>query len=480
MDQQRTASLRRRLAWMVGPCLPPWLVLLALAAFQRLAWLDAAIAALAIFVVMAIAVIRRIGDFDRLTLYAESLLDNPDASPPALNDSATASRLLGAIIAVKRLWADRRAQAEGLARSRQSIIDGVPEPLLLLDRERRVRGANAMARELFEVGTVSLLGDNGGRFVADRDLASVIRDPKVLEAVDTVIATGRHAETSLVLPSPVSRTYRMMVVPLGGTVDHEPSIIIALHDQTEALKIERMRADFVANASHELRTPLSAVLGFIETLRGPAKDDEKARAEFLEIMFKQASRMARLIDDLLSLSRIELREHTRPADAVDVSNAIRTTVELAQAEANRRRMRVVVTTPPDLPPAIGDAGELSQVFANLLTNAIKYGGEDSRIEITAEVAPERPSMMAGSGPCLKVAVRDYGEGISRDHLPRLTERFYRVDTARSRALGGTGLGLAIVKHITNRHRGALTIDSTEGAGSTFTVWLPMAPPDVKP
>jgi two-component system phosphate regulon sensor histidine kinase PhoR len=313
--------------------------------------------------------------------------------------------------------------------------------------------------------------------VADRDLAGLIRDPKVLEAVDTTLQQRRAMQAQFLMPSP-ERTYQALVVPMPEP-DDTRSAIVALSDQTEVLKVERMRADFVANASHELRTPLAAVLGFIETLRGPAKDDEKARVEFLEIMFKQATRMTRLIDDLLSLSRIELREHARPSDAIDIGNILRATVELQQLEANRRKARISVNVASGLPPALGDHGELGQVFANLLANAIKYGGDEGRVEISATVANDRPLTMIGTGPCLKISVRDHGDGIPREHIPRLTERFYRVDTARSRSLGGTGLGLAIVKHITNRHRGALTIESTEGLGATFTVWLPIAPAETK-
>jgi two-component system phosphate regulon sensor histidine kinase PhoR len=234
-----------------------------------------------------------------------------------------------------------------------------------------------------------------------------------------------------------------------------------------------MRADFVANASHELRTPLASVVGFIETLQGPARDDAKARDEFLEIMLKQGNRMTRLIEDLLSLSRIELREHTRPTEAIDIEQVLRNTAELLDRQAKERGSAIVIT-PATVPPVVGDSNELGQVFHNLLSNALKYGGERGKVEVSVGVSQDRPPAMPGRGPCVKIAVTDHGEGIPREHLPRLTERFYRVDTARSRQLGGTGLGLAIVKHIINRHRGALTVDSEIGKGSTFTVYLPPA------
>jgi two-component system, OmpR family, phosphate regulon sensor histidine kinase PhoR len=176
---------------------------------------------------------------------------------------------------------------------------------------------------------------------------------------------------------------------------------------------------------------------------------------------------------LLSLSRIELREHNRPTEAVDISQVLRTTAELLDVQARERKTTIRVEAAASLPRVIGEPSELSQVFYNLTTNALKYGGDRGPVEISASQVDSRPPGMPGTGPCLKITVRDYGDGIPREHLPRLTERFYRVDTARSRALGGTGLGLAIVKHITNHHRGALIIESELGRGSTFSVYLPV-------
>jgi two-component system phosphate regulon sensor histidine kinase PhoR len=237
-----------------------------------------------------------------------------------------------------------------------------------------------------------------------------------------------------------------------------------------------MRADFVANASHELRTPLSSLLGFIETLRGPARDDPEARERFLAIMHEQATRMARLVDDLLSLSRIEMNEHVPPTGRVDVADALRRAVDTLLLKAAARGMRIEIDAPADLPPVTGEADEIAQVLQNLIDNAIKYGRPNSTVRVA--VGRSNRALPGGSGggdatageeSAIAVSVRDEGEGIARQHLPRLTERFYRVDTARSRAAGGTGLGLAIVKHIMNRHRGALEIDSELGRGSTFTV-----------
>ena len=222
-----------------------------------------------------------------------------------------------------------------------------------------------------------------------------------------------------------------------------------------------MRADFIANAGHELKTPLATLLGFIETLLGPARDDAAARERFLGIMQEQSRRMARLVDDLLSLSRIELNEHVPPTGRVALAPLIESLAAALELRTAERGMRFALSFPPELPDAIGDRDELAQVFQNLFDNAVKYGRPNTEIMVTAEAA----------GSSLRVAVADRGDGISPEHLSRLTERFYRVDTARSRELGGTGLGLAIVKHIVNRHRGRLEIASTPGSGSTFEVVL---------
>ena len=243
---------------------------------------------------------------------------------------------------------------------------------------------------------------------------------------------------------------------------------MTFHDLTPLRRVEEMRADFVANASHELRTPLAALSGFIETLQGSARDDAKARERFLAIMQEQARRMARLIDDLLSLSRIELNAHRRPDKPVDLVPIVRQVVDGLQTLARDRGVTVNVETAAAL-TVLGDRDELVRVFENLVENALKYGAAGKRVDITLALATG-----AEGEPEAQVSVRDYGPGIAPEHLPRLTERFYRVDVRESRAQGGTGLGLALVKHILNRHRGRLTIESTPGAGASFIVHLPTA------
>lgn len=460
------SSFSRLTAWAVGPCIPAWSVFTVLALAERLTWSEALVSSLAVFVIMAVLVFTRLADFDLMIDYAERMLVDPEAPAPKLARSATARRLLAAITALRKLWAERRDEAGALAKSRQNILDSLPDPLFILDHRRRIVSTNSAARELFEM-------ERAAGPLVGRDLAGIIRDPKVLEAADAALGTGRKSEAEFTLPSPVERTYIAAVVPLSSSAQDGPAALVLLHDQTDRLKMDQMRADFVANASHELRTPLASLLGFTETLLGPAKDDARARDEFLPIMLTQAERMRRLIDDLLSLSRVELHEHTRPTEAVDVLSTLRSVVELVEKQTADNKVAIAVSAVPDAPKAVADSNELHQVFFNLLSNAVKYGG-DRGVEVEISVAQQRPKDMPGRGPALKIEVRDHGEGIPREHLGRLTERFYRVDNARSRQLGGTGLGLAIVKHITIRHRGALTIESEIGKGSAFSVFLPIA------
>ena len=225
-----------------------------------------------------------------------------------------------------------------------------------------------------------------------------------------------------------------------------------------------MRADFVANVSHELRTPLAAITGFIDTLQGAARDDPAARERFLGIMQAQSWRMARLIDDLLSLSRIELRAHQRPDTRLDLVAIVRQVADGLQTLARDREVAIEIKAPAEPLIVLGDRDELTRLFENLIENGLKYGASGKRLDVT----------LASDGNDLQAVVRDYGPGIASEHLPRLTERFYRVDVGESRAQGGTGLGLALVKHILNRHQGRLVIDSKAGDGAAFTVRLPMA------
>jgi len=336
----------------------------------------------------------------------------------------------------------------------ERIIDSLPDPLFFLNADGRVIRANPAANALTDLPLTGRLFSDG------------LRHPELLAAIDRAQESHAAQSVEITLPVPVESAYHVRIEPVDPKAGAEdPAMLIALHDVTAVLRTEQMRVDFVANVSHELRTPLTSLVGFIETLRGPARDDEEARDKFLGIMQDQSDRMLRLLQDLLSLSRIEMEEHTKPKGRIDLAVVIGSVTDLLAFKARSRGMRFELTLPGDMPRVQGDEDQLTQVFQNLIENAIKYGDKDTAVRIAAE--------KRGDGR-LAVSVIDHGRGISRTHLPRLTERFYRVDAARSREMGGTGLGLAIVKHIVNRHRGRLVIDSVEGKGSTFTVILPTA------
>ncbi|HYH17782.1 MAG TPA: ATP-binding protein [Azospirillum sp.] len=410
--------------------------------------------------------------------YAHRLDEGEEAAPPAV--CAPLRPVVSAVTRLRRSTQLQCDQTRAELDANEAILEALHDPFLLVDSHRQVEHANAAARTLF------------GERMVTRDLATSLRNPNVLEAVDAVLGGAASRSVEFSLPVPVERMFEVRVKPFrrrrpvatDGATDaqaEERTAILTLHDITAIKRSDQMRADFIANASHELRTPLSTLLGFIETLRGPARDDDDARDRFLGIMHDQASRMTRLVSDLLSLSRIELDEHMPPGGAVDVVARLESVLAAFELKARERRIRLRLVAPDDAPAVVGDDDQLTQVFQNLISNAIKYTREQSEVTVTVSVsdgsavgAPVGGVRVprVGGGPMVAVAVADQGEGIARTHLPRLTERFYRVDAARSRALGGTGLGLAIVKHIMNRHRGRMTIESEVGVGSTFTVYLP--------
>lgn len=351
----------------------------------------------------------------------------------------------------RRAFRSERA-LEARALEAERLIDALPEPILVIGDGRRILHGNLAAENLF------------GSPLAGRNLAEVLRSPGLLEGLDDAFGGVQPEDIDFEISGPVERSLRARIAPLVRDDGIAAGMVLVFEDLTALRRAEQMRVDFVANVSHELRTPLSSLTGFIETLQGPAKDDAAAHDRFLAIMAEQTGRMGRLVDDLLSLSRIELEEHNPPDDRVDLTPLVASMVTLLKGMAAEREVLLEVSLPDNLPPIIGDADQVGQVLRNLIENAIKYGRHGGVVRISAR---QRQDAVA-------LTVSDDGEGIPREHLHRLTERFYRVDAARSRKAGGTGLGLAIVKHILNRHRGRLTIDSTPGEGSRFTTVWPVA------
>jgi two-component system phosphate regulon sensor histidine kinase PhoR len=347
-----------------------------------------------------------------------------------------------------------------------AVVAGMPDPAVLLDRAGRVIHLNAAAAQLAPA-------------LRKHELAQfALRSPEIVAALREAIATSETRRATYLDHVPVDRWMELTVTPVpvptlfGGT---DKCMLMTFHDQTPLRRVEEMRADFVANASHELRTPLAALSGFIDTLQGPAKDDPRARERFLGIMHAQATRMARLIDDLLSLSRVELSAHVRPDTLVDIVPIIRQVADGLEPLARERQVVIDIDLPETPVWIAGDREELLRLFENLIENALKYGASGGKVIVSLVLG------MSGEGvPEVRILVRDFGPGIAPEHLPRLTERFYRVDVGDSRSQGGTGLGLSLVKHIANRHRGRLVIESVLKHGATFTACFPQAKPPSGP
>lgn len=395
-------------------------------------------------VILFAALLRR--DVATMTKLVRALRTAPEALPveqpfliPGISDlGAEALRLMHA----ERLL---RMRNQASAVEERALVERLPDPLMKLDHEGLVVWRNDSAIAAFGTETAALM-----------------RHPDLRVALAEALSGGQPLRRELVLSSPVNRYLEVTLIPVGK------QLYMLISDRTRERALEKMRADFVANSSHELRTPLASLVGFIETLRGPAADDKDAQQHFLQIMAEQAARMQRLIGDLLSLSRIEISEHSPPTESLKLPPLLdRIKAGMAPVLA-AQGSTLNMTIPADLPEIPADADQLIQILTNLLDNALKYGKPGGEIRLVASSMPDSRFPAGG----VAISVTDEGNGISREHIPRLTERFYRVDKGRSRSVGGTGLGLAIVKHVVNRHRGRLVIESEQGQGTTFTVWLP--------
>ncbi|MBO6782325.1 MAG: PAS domain-containing protein, partial [Alphaproteobacteria bacterium] len=357
----------------------------------------------------------------------ERLLDRPPDGAPAAtpaDEHGPIGDVSAALFRLERGWGRDRAQLRDSLRAAQVLFDALPDPLVTLDAQGRIVYANATARELLE-------GRHGVADLSGRDLSAVIRQPAILQAVEQVLGGTSTRTVEFTFTDRVDQTFEARVEPIRADTSGEDDAraLILMRDVTALRRGEQMRADFVANVSHELRTPLTSLVGFIETLRGPAKNDPEAQERFLDLMETQSTRMTRIVNDLLSLSRIEMNEHTAPRDEVNLRALISTVADLLAPQAKELDVRIELALDALDTPVIGHPDELTQLFQNLIENAIKYGGTGSRVRVEASV----------SSGVATVSVIDEGEGIAREHIPRLTERFYRVDTARSREMGGTGL-----------------------------------------
>ena len=345
-------------------------------------------------------------------------------------------------------------EAQGAEPIAKTLIEALPEPAVTLSRGGTILAFNPKALDLFS-------GLKEGSHIS-----SAIRNPQVLSAISKCSPDERERTVTFADRVPVERYMSATVSFLGMPKDGaSPAILVFLRDLTEQRRIDQLRSDFIANASHEIRTPLTSIIGFIETLQGPARNDPDARDRFLGIMAKQAERMARLIDNLMSLSRVEMRAHLKPQDTIEISELVTQACNALEPMAAEAEIEIEINSEVKGARVLGDKDELTQVFINLLQNAIKYGKKGGHVGVTTA------RVEWGGTPYIAASIEDDGPGIASQHLPRITERFYRAPGALAFERGGTGLGLAIVKHVVNRHRGELQIGSEEGKGAKFTVLL---------
>jgi two-component system phosphate regulon sensor histidine kinase PhoR len=347
----------------------------------------------------------------------------------------------------------RTEAISGFPLALQRFADALPGPCIILDRRSVVVHSNSTAAAQFP------------GIALGAPIALSLRSPVVLSAVESVRRSGKAETVELHQTVPTETWHRVTIAPLT-TPQTGDLMVITLQSLTEERRLDALRTDFIANVSHELRTPLTSLVGFIDTLMGPAAKDMAAQERFLPIMRTQATRMTKLIEDLLSLSRIEMRQHLRPTGKVDLRLLLQEVSEGLSTQAAEAGVKLTADLPDGEAIVTGERDELYEVFENLIDNALKYGSDGGRIDVALALAGDR------QGYDFLVSVVDYGQGIEAEHVPRLTERFYRVDAESSRKKKGTGLGLAIVKHIINRHRGLLTIKSQPGRGTRVDVLLP--------
>lgn len=398
-----------------------------------------------------------------LTDYVRDLSQDKKTKAPDLGVLNIASDLSSALVQLQRNWQEKKHQMESVITEREILVDTLPDMLIMTDEELRIVRTNRSARMMF------------GQNLAGKHLNEIFESDVLINAVITVVESlkGREVDFHIAEPEPKdihAIIERFPIASKGGM-----AVIITLNDVTQLKRIQKMRADFVANASHEIRTPLTSIAGLVELLQGPAKDDKEAHPKFLGMMAEQAERMKNLISDLLSLSKIEMNAHSVPTGEVEVLRVIKHEKDHFEWAAKQKEITINLDVTEGLPKIRGEENELKQVLHNLIGNAIKYGNQGSEVLVSARVTSDLPRdpNFVKTKRVMQVTVRDEGEGIPKEHLPRLTERFYRVDSARTRKVGGTGLGLAIVKHILHRHRGVMKVESVVGEGSSFHVYLPL-------
>ncbi len=457
--QSKTGSTLKLVKAVLLLNLVPFALIVVYASLGGLLLEHAILAVIGIVVTSTLLVHPYLSNISALTEYVKKLAQDKKPEEPDLSFLNNLEELSGAVEELHKSWESRKNQLEAAVAENKIVIEVLPDALFILDKEQRIVRTNGMARQVFGH---RILHRKLEEIIPVRDLVTTVENVRQVREIEFQVNEGD-----------IRREYLAKVTKFPANSPSYTDTIITLHDLTEIKQIRRIRADFVANASHEMKTPLASIIGLIETLQTSAKDDVQARHEFLKIMGEQSYRMKTLIEDLLSLSKIEA--DTSPPDSkVDLLKILNDAKKHCEWAAKQKNVAIRIGAKNELPQVMGDENQLSQVFINLIQNAIKYGYADSDIIVEAGITRKLPMEMGEKyDMAVEVAVTDKSEGISPQHIPRLTERFYRVDAGRTKKLGGTGLGLAIVKHTLNRHNGQLQIKSQVGKGSSFIVYLPV-------
>lgn len=382
-----------------------------------------------------------------------------------------AQDIVSTLNAMHSFWAHKTDMLEAQTISDTAVLDSLPDPIVMIDRAGNILGANLSARSFF--------GEN----ITDKNVDSLFASNNFINAVSKVLKKESKSENLIFyVEKPANRKLYAHIKQLPWLSKGRAVAVISIYDMTKAMNIEKMQSDFVANASHELRTPLAIISGFIETLQTSAKDDDAARESFLKIMQEQAVYMSSLIENLLSLSKIEMKQDSLPEGDVDIIDVVEEVSQALSLRAENRNMSIKIKFGRNIPEINGDRAQIKQVIQNLTDNAIKYGANDSKISISVEKAgaiPPSKSYKVAEGEALAIAINNKGPKIGPEDLMRLTEKFYRMQEHKDQNIRGTGLGLSIVKQIVIRHRGNLTVSSTSYNGTTFTIYLPINLPAVR-
>ena len=445
---------------------PTALIFMVLAAFNMIDPV-LAIVSLALVVMFNIAMLFPLSfELQQIRKYINKISKGELSSDDLINLSENETKeLITAINNMHRFWAKKTDILETQTISDTAVLDSLPDPILVIDKVGNILGANLSARTSF------------GEKITENNIENIFTSHSFINAVSKVLRKESTSENLVFyVEKPLNQKLYAHIKQLPWISKGKAVAVIAIYDLTKSFKIEKMQSDFVANASHELRTPLSVISGFVETLRTTAKDDPAACESFLKIIATQAEYMSGLIENLLSLSKIELNQDNPPTDKVDLLKAANDVIEFMSMKATENNMQIVLVANDDISLVRGDEHQIKQIMQNLIGNAIKYGLTGTAITLTLENSENIPSsktMEIEETKSVKISVNNKGPKIEAGKLARLTERFYRLQQHKDQNIKGTGLGLSIVKHIVMRHKGNLIINSSTGKGTTFSAYIPV-------